>query len=80
MAPPIKIKEMEVAQVFISLVHTNTPNFFHLGTSSSGLKRVVKKDNLPKDIVPNIKTKVKTSIQDVLLAIHKEKRERRKSL
>ncbi|XP_050065756.1 uncharacterized protein LOC126554764 [Aphis gossypii] len=49
-----------------------------VGTSSSGLKRLIKEDIVPKDMPIVSNKKVKTSVTDVLIAMLKEKEENKK--
>lgn len=44
-----------------------------LGTSSSGLKRILKGDKITKDVEPQATEKAKTSLNDLLITMHKEK-------
>jgi len=62
-----KIKFIKVIYIYF---------FSFKGTSSSGLKRIIKDVIIAQKDVPNVSNKkVKTSVTDVLIAMHKEKEE-----
>lgn len=54
-----------------------TLHFTFIGTSSSGLKRILKDDKITNVVEPRVTKKVKTSLNDLLISMHKEKEEGR---